>query len=173
MIAVGLEGFSLRTAIAESREPKGDDSWLGFIRHAKIPELPVVLLEDVAALIGLVLALGGVGLATATGQPVWDGIGTVGIGVLLLVVAVVLIVETKSLLLGESASPAQVRTIAEALVGDGDRAGGAPAHHAPRPGRGAGRRQGRPATAGARWRASPPRSTRRKRGCAPRSRRPG
>lgn len=119
VLAVGLEGFSLRTAIAESRGPKGADSWLGFIRHAKTPELPVVLLEDAAALLGLVLALGGVGLATATGQPAWDGIGTVGIGVLLLVVAVVLIVETKSLLLGESASPAQVRTIAKVLVGEG------------------------------------------------------
>jgi cation diffusion facilitator family transporter len=119
LLAIGLEAFSLRTAIAESRAPKGGDSWLGFIRHAKTPELPVVLLEDTAALLGLVLAFAGVGLTVVTGQSAWDGIGTVGIGLLLLAVAVVLIVETKSLLLGESATPAQVRTIAESLVGHG------------------------------------------------------
>lgn len=119
LAAIGLESFSLRTAIVESRHVKGRDSWIGFIRHSKNPELPVVLLEDVAALTGLVLALGGVGLATLTGEPVWDGIGTLAIGVLLIVVAIVLVIETKSLLLGESAAPVQVSAIAEALVGDG------------------------------------------------------
>lgn len=119
LVAVGLEGYSLRTAVGESRHHKGDDTWLGFIRHAKVPELPAVLLEDVAALTGLMLALLGVGLAQLTGDPVWDGIGTCAIGVLLLVVAVVLMVETKSLLLGESAAPVQVTAIENALVGDG------------------------------------------------------
>lgn len=119
LAAIGLESFSLRTAIVESRHVKGRDSWIGFIRHSKNPELPVVLLEDIAALTGLVLALGGVGLATLTGEPVWDGIGTLAIGVLLIVVAIVLVIETKSLLLGESAAPVQVSAIAEALVGDG------------------------------------------------------
>ena len=118
VVAIGLEGFSLRTAVAESRHHKGDDTWFGFIRHAKVPELPAVLLEDVAALTGLVLALLGVGLAQLTGEPVWDGIGTCAIGGLLLIVAVVLMVETKSLLLGESAAPVQVRAIADALLGD-------------------------------------------------------
>jgi cation diffusion facilitator family transporter len=118
-VAVALESFSLRTAIVESRHSKGDLSWFGFIRRAKVPELPVVLLEDVAALIGLLLALGGVGLATATGDPVWDGIGTLGIGVLLLIVAVILIIETKSLLLGESAAPDVISAIATNLVGPG------------------------------------------------------
>jgi cation diffusion facilitator family transporter len=118
-VAIALESFSLRTAIAESRHSKGDLSWFGFIRRAKVPELPVVLLEDVAALIGLLLALGGVGLATATGDPVWDGIGTLGIGVLLLIVAVILIVETKSLLLGESAAPEVISAIATNLLGPG------------------------------------------------------
>jgi cation diffusion facilitator family transporter len=118
-VAIVLESFSLRTAIVESRHSKGDLSWFGFIRRAKVPELPVVLLEDVAALIGLLLALGGVGLATATGDPVWDGIGTLGIGVLLLIVAVILIVETKSLLLGESAAPDVINAIATNLVGPG------------------------------------------------------
>jgi cation diffusion facilitator family transporter len=119
LVAIGLEGFSLRTAVGESRPHKGTDSWLGFIRHAKVPELPAVLLEDVAALTGLTFALIGIGLAELTGQPVWDGIATCAIGVLLVSVAVVLVVETKSLLLGESAAPAQVTKIEDALVGGG------------------------------------------------------
>ncbi|WP_375483882.1 cation diffusion facilitator family transporter [uncultured Jatrophihabitans sp.] len=119
LVAICLEGYSLRTAVHESRPHKGDDSWVGFIRHAKVPELPAVLLEDVAALTGLVLALLGVGLAEVTGDPVWDGVGTCAIGVLLLAVAVVLMVETKSLLVGESAAPVQVSAIERALVGDG------------------------------------------------------
>ncbi len=119
VIAIGLEGFSLRTAIHESRPHKGDDSWRGFIRHAKVPELPAVLLEDVAALTGLTFALLGVGLAEITGEPVWDGIGTCAIGALLVGVAIVLVIETKSLLLGESAGPVQVRAIEDALGGGG------------------------------------------------------
>lgn len=81
------------------------------------PELPVVLLEDAGALIGLVLALGGVGLSVVTGEPVWDAIGTICIGVLLGIIAVVLIVETKSLLIGEGARAPLVRTITSSLVG--------------------------------------------------------
>ncbi|WP_406688817.1 cation diffusion facilitator family transporter [Saccharopolyspora sp. ID03-671] len=104
VIAIALETYSFRTAIKESREIKGKLTWWQFIRQAKTPELPVVLLEDFGALIGLVLALGGVGLTVLTGNPVFDGIGTVCIGVLLGVIAVVLIVETKSLLIGEGAS---------------------------------------------------------------------
>ncbi len=119
VVAIGLEGFSLRTAIHESLPHKGTDSWVGFIRHAKVPELPAVLLEDVAALTGLALALLGVGLAEVTGDPVWDGIGTCAIGVLLITVAIVLVIETKSLLLGESAAPVQVRAIEDALAGGG------------------------------------------------------
>lgn len=119
LVAIALESFSLRTAVRESRPLKGADSWFGFVRHAKVPELPVVLLEDVAALIGLVLALLGVGLTSLTGDAVWDGIGTCGIGALLVTVAAVLVVETKSLLLGEAAVPAQVHAIEAALVGPG------------------------------------------------------
>jgi cation diffusion facilitator family transporter len=118
-VAVALESFSLRTAVHESRPHKGSDSWPAFIRHAKVPELPLVLLEDVAALIGLVLALVGVGLSSLTHEAVWDGIGTLGIGLLLISVAVILVVETKSLLVGEAAAPAQVRAIASALLGGG------------------------------------------------------
>lgn len=104
VIAIGLETYSFRTAITESRVIKGELSWWQFIRKSKTPELPVVLLEDFGALIGLVLALGGVGLTVLTGNAIFDGIGTVCIGVLLGVIAVVLIVETKSLLIGEGAS---------------------------------------------------------------------
>jgi cation diffusion facilitator family transporter len=118
-VAIGLESFSLRTAVGESRHLKGDDTWIGFVRHAKNPELPVVLLEDVAALVGLVLALGGVGLTALTGDAIWDGIGTCAIGALLVTVAVILVIETKSLLLGESAAPAQVARIEAELVGPG------------------------------------------------------
>ncbi|UQX87534.1 cation diffusion facilitator family transporter [Jatrophihabitans telluris] len=116
-IAIGLESWSFRTAIHESAELKGDSSWVAFIRHAKTPELPVVLLEDFAALIGLVLALTGVGLTAATGDAVWDGVGTAAIGVLLIAVAVVLVIETKSLLLGEAASPEVNEEIENALIG--------------------------------------------------------
>ncbi len=116
LFAIVAEGFSFRTAIRESRPLKGEMTWVQFIRRAKTPELPVVLLEDFAALIGLVLALGGVGLALATDDPVWDGIGTLAIGILLGVVAIVLAVEMKGLLIGESASKASVVAIRSALV---------------------------------------------------------
>ena len=116
LFAVALESWSFRTAIHESkglRAPK--QSWAGFIRQTKNPELPVVLLEDFAALIGLVLALIGVGLTLATGNARWDGVGTLAIGVLLASVAIVLGREMKGLLLGESAAPEVVRQIREAL----------------------------------------------------------
>jgi cation diffusion facilitator family transporter len=118
VVAIGLEGFSFRTAINESNEVRGKQSWPEFIRRAKAPELPVVLLEDFAALIGLGLALLGVGLTLLTDDGVWDGIGTLAIGVLLVTVAIVLAVETKSLLLGEGASPADVQIIRSALEAD-------------------------------------------------------
>ena len=116
VFAIVAEGFSFRTAIAEARPLKGTVSWPAFIRRATSPELPVVLLEDLAALIGLLLALAGVALALVTGDPVWDGVGTVSIGLLLGVVAVVLAVEMKALLIGEAASPEAVDAIRAALV---------------------------------------------------------
>jgi len=115
IIAIGLESFSFRTAIKESNHARGKDSLFAFIRHAKAPELPVVLLEDFAALIGLVLALSGVGLTVITGNPVFDAIGTLCIGVLLVLVAIVLGIETKSLLVGEGATPADTRAIRKAI----------------------------------------------------------
>ena len=116
LFAIVAESFSFRTAIRESRPHKGELSWWCFIRRAKSPELPVVLLEDFAALIGLVLALAGVSLSVLTGEPRWDAVGTLGIGVLLLAVAVVLAIEMKGLLLGESADRAAVAAIRAALV---------------------------------------------------------
>jgi len=118
VIAIGLESFSFKTAIAESNHTRGDASWVAFVRHAKAPELPVVLLEDLAALVGLVLALFGVGMTLATDDGVWDGIGTVSIGVLLIGVALILAVETKSLLLGEAASDEALARIEEALAAE-------------------------------------------------------
>jgi divalent metal cation (Fe/Co/Zn/Cd) transporter len=93
---------------------RGESYW-AFIRHARAPELPVVLLEDTAALTGLVLALLGVGLSTITGNGVFDGLGTVAIGLLLVAVAAILAIETKSLLIGEAATPAAQRRILAAL----------------------------------------------------------
>ncbi|MGW0533656.1 cation diffusion facilitator family transporter [Streptomyces sp. NPDC003032] len=119
VFAIIAESFSFRTAIKESNETRGNLTWTQFVRRAKAPELPVVLLEDLGALVGLILALGGVGLALATGDGVWDGIGTLCIGVLLIVIAIVLAAETKSLLLGEAAGTEEVAKIEKALV-DGD-----------------------------------------------------
>ncbi|MFE1322630.1 cation diffusion facilitator family transporter [Kitasatospora phosalacinea] len=116
VFAILLEGYSFLTAYREASKDKGRHGWSAYIRRAKAPELPVVLLEDTGALIGLVLALGGVGLTAATGDAVWDGIGTLCIGVLLVVIALVLALETKSLLIGESADAEVVVKIREALV---------------------------------------------------------
>ncbi|MGH3978226.1 MAG: cation diffusion facilitator family transporter [Pseudonocardiaceae bacterium] len=117
VVAIVLESFSFRTAIVESRPLKGDGTWWQFIRQAKSPELPVVLLEDAGALFGLILALGGVGLSALSGDPVWDAIGTLCIGALLGVIAIILIIETKSLLIGEGSAPAELRSITDALIG--------------------------------------------------------
>ena len=115
-MAIGLESLSFRTAIHEANKIRSNASWVQFIRRARVPELPVILLEDFAALIGLVLAFAGVGLTLLTGDGVWDGIGTAAIGVLLVAVACVLAVEMKSLLVGESATADQVMTIERAIL---------------------------------------------------------
>jgi cation diffusion facilitator family transporter len=118
-IAAGLEGFSFRTAIAESRQRGGGGGgWqrtVSFIRSAKAPEVPTVLLEDSAALIGLLFALAGVVLTWVTRDGRWDGVGSLGIGVLLGCVAAILAVEMKSLLIGESASAEVERAIVTAI----------------------------------------------------------
>ena len=114
-VAIGLESFSLRTAVHESNRVRGQHSWVAFIRRAKAPELPAVLLEDVAALLGLLFAATGVALTVITGNEVWDGAGSLAVGVLLACVAVILAVEMKSLLIGESAGAEVVRAIVAAL----------------------------------------------------------
>ena len=115
-VAIGLESFSLRTAVKESNlvREKGQ-SWVSFVRRAKAPELPVVLLEDVAALTGLVFALFGVGMTAITHNPVFDAIGTLMIGTLLILVAITLGIETKSLLVGEGATDADHDRIVSAI----------------------------------------------------------
>ena len=119
-IAIVLESFSLRTAIRESNHVRGKQGWLSFIRHAKAPELPVVLLEDIAALTGLVFAMLGVGLTIITGNSAWDAIGTLAIGALLIAVAIVLGVETKSLLVGEGAVAGDTEKIRETINANRD-----------------------------------------------------
>jgi len=115
LIAMGCEAYSLRTAVKESRPTKGSESWWTFIRRSKTPELPVVLLEDLGALIGLVLALVGLALAEITGNPRFDAVGSIAIGLLLGAIAVTLVVEMKSLLIGEAASPATIAKIRQAM----------------------------------------------------------
>jgi len=121
-IAIGIlvfglivEGFSLRTAVIESNHARGTQSWSEFIRHSKQPELPVILLEDIGAEVGMLFALIGVGLAILTGDPAWDAYGTMSIGALLAVIAVVLAIEMKSLLIGEGASPADRDAIEQTI----------------------------------------------------------
>src|SRR3954451_1420020 len=105
-IAFVLEASALRTAARHARPDRGSRSWARYVRESRNPELPVLLLEDSGALLGLAFALLGVILALVTGEPVFDGIGTLGIGLLLLCIAFVLATEMRSLLIGESASPA-------------------------------------------------------------------
>ncbi|MBT8469556.1 MAG: cation diffusion facilitator family transporter [Myxococcales bacterium] len=110
-----LEGYSFHTAVKESRAIKGQASWWEFIRHSRTPELPVVLLEDLGALVGLALALLGISTAAITGDSRWDAYGTISIGVLLVVIATVLVFEMKSLLIGESALRSMRKTIVRAI----------------------------------------------------------
>jgi cation diffusion facilitator family transporter len=117
LVSIALESFSFRTAIHESNQVRGRRPWAQFIRSAKAPELPVVLLEDFAALIGLIFALFGVGLTLLTHNGVWDAVGTALIGILLVTVAITLSVEMKSLLLGEAGSVENVRLIEQAIAG--------------------------------------------------------
>lgn len=115
-VALVMESFSLRTAVRESNEVRGSSSWPQFVRRAKAPELPVVLLEDSGALLGLVFALFGVGLTLATGNGYYDAAGTAMIGVLLVAIAVVLAIEMTSLLVGEGAEPEKAAAVGAALA---------------------------------------------------------
>ena len=111
VVAIFLEALSLRTAVIESRMVKGKKTWWEFIKHSKVPELPVVLLEDIGALVGLILALIGIGLAMVTGDARYDAMGSLAIGILLGIIAIILAIEMRSLLLGECASDDMVDAI--------------------------------------------------------------
>jgi cation diffusion facilitator family transporter len=115
LVAIGLEAWSFRTAFREAKPVRGGESLWRFIRHTKSPELPVVLLEDTGALIGLLFALLGVGLAMGTGDPRFDALGSIAIGLLLAAIAFVLAAEMKSLLIGESAAPVVQQRIRSAI----------------------------------------------------------
>ncbi|GIJ53004.1 cation diffusion facilitator family transporter [Virgisporangium aurantiacum] len=121
--AIVLESFSFRTAIIETNKIRGDATWVQFIRHARVPELPVILLEDLAALLGLVFAFIGIVLTLVTHDGMWDAMGSAAIGLLLIVVSAILAIEMKSLLVGEGATPEQTRAI-EAAIKDSDEVAG-------------------------------------------------
>ena len=116
LIAVALEGYSLRTTVREANRTRGTRGWAHFVRRARAPELPVLLLEDSGALVGLTLALLGVGLTVVTGNGLFDGVASLCIGALLVTIAVLLARETTSLLIGEAAVPEQINKINAALL---------------------------------------------------------
>jgi divalent metal cation (Fe/Co/Zn/Cd) transporter len=117
-VAIKLEAFSFRTAIREAAKLRHRHTWWQFIRAAKSPELPVVLLEDFGALIGLMFAVLGITLSQVTGEPAFDALGSIAIGLLLGVIAVVLAVEMKSLLIGEAAAPGEEQAIVDTIESD-------------------------------------------------------
>lgn len=119
LIAVVLEGFSFRTALKEANKSRAGRSLFRYVRDARQPELPVVLLEDFGALIGLIFALFGVSMAWYTGDGRWDGLGAMAVGTLLVVIAVFLAFEMSSMLVGEAALPEQQEAIAAALADAG------------------------------------------------------
>lgn len=114
-IAIVLEAFSFRTALREANRSRGRRSLPAYIRDARQPELPVILLEDLGALCGLVFALIGVSLAVVTGDGRWDGIGAMAVGTLLVVIAIFLAFEMAAMLVGESALPEEEARIRAAL----------------------------------------------------------
>ncbi|WP_297081610.1 cation diffusion facilitator family transporter [uncultured Demequina sp.] len=116
LAAMAMEGASLRTAVRESNKVRGSVGWFSFIRRSRSPELPVVLLEDFGALVGLVFALFGVSMTLVTGNGLWDAAGTAMIGLLLVVIAVVLARETQSMLMGESVTPEDLALIRGAFA---------------------------------------------------------
>lgn len=119
VVAIVLESFSLRTAVKESNAVRGTQTWTQFIKGSRSPELPVILLEDIGALVGLILALFGVGLSWITGNVIFDALGTMSIGVLLVLIAIVLAIEIRSMLIGESATLEDIAAIEGAIKQDG------------------------------------------------------
>lgn len=119
VLAIVFESYALSTAVKEANHTRGDDSWMTYLRKSRAPEIPVILLEDTGALVGLLFGLFGVGMTLATGDGRWDAVGSAAIGLLLVVIAVFLAIEMASMLIGESALPQHHRAIEAALVGDG------------------------------------------------------
>lgn len=115
IVAIGLESFSFRTALREANKSRGKRSLVAFVKDARQPELPVILLEDAGALVGLLFALIGVGMAVLTGDGRWDAVGAMAVGTLLLIIAVFLALEMATMLVGESALPEEVAAIRAAL----------------------------------------------------------
>jgi cation diffusion facilitator family transporter len=114
-VAILLETLSLRTALVEANRERGTRGWVAFIRHAKVPELPVVLLEDLGALVGLVIAFIGVVAAMLSGNPRFDAMGSIAIGALLCAIGIILAVEMKSLLMGEAATPEMIEALGSTI----------------------------------------------------------
>lgn len=115
-IAICIEFFTFRTAVVESRPLKGEQTWWEFVRNTRVPELAVVLLEDLGAMVGLIIAIVSVWISVTFDAPIWDGIGTLSIGILLFVIAMILILEMRSLLLGEGASEGEMDKIRSAIT---------------------------------------------------------
>ena len=115
VVAIGLETVSFRTALREANKSRGKRSLVKFVKDSRQPELPVILLEDAGALLGLVFALVGVGMAVITGDGRWDAVGAMAVGILLLVIAIFLAMEMATMLVGESALPEEVAAIRAAL----------------------------------------------------------
>jgi cation diffusion facilitator family transporter len=112
-----LDGWSLRTTRLAWRSTKGERSWRRLIRDTKAPDLIVVFLEDVGALVGVAIAAAGVTVAAITGNGAWDALASIAIGLLLMAVGRVVNGETQSLLVGESAAPEVVEGIRDAIAG--------------------------------------------------------
>ncbi len=115
-VAIVFEGFALRSAMGHAQTERGERSWVEYVKTSRSPELPVLLLEDTGALIGLGFATAGVALATLTGNAVYDGIGTLMIGLVLVAIAGILAREMKSLLIGEAADAHTIRRIEAELT---------------------------------------------------------
>jgi len=118
LFAILLEGYSMWGALQAARQERGRMPLLRFMRQSSSTELVVVLAEDFAALVGLVVALAAVLLVMVTGNPVWDGVGSVIIGLLLIAVALFVGVEVTSLLLNEAPPLALRAALREAVAED-------------------------------------------------------
>ncbi len=120
VLALVLESFSLAGCIREINLIRGKRPFRQWLKHTRKSELVVVLGEDIAALLGLLLALIFISLAVITGNPVFDAFGSMSIGVVLIVISVFLTFRVGSLLVGRSADPMIQEAIAETIAGDED-----------------------------------------------------